>query len=134
MSCEVGSRPSTQVPHEQRVVRRCGAHGHDVRPRIVPDGQQRRETVPRQGLRQPPPRYLDTPHRTVGAKLSAGTWRGAISDTPEASAGKVAVRVEAVTAMGWAGALGKRETSARVVHPSAASGVSSSLVSASALR
>jgi len=59
VSCEVGSCPSTRPGNEQGVVRHRGSHGHDVRPRIVPDGEEVREAVLRQGLRQLLQRYRD---------------------------------------------------------------------------
>jgi len=59
VSCEVGSCPSTRPGNEQGVVRHRGSHGHDVRPCIVPDGEEVREAVLRQGLRQLLQRYRD---------------------------------------------------------------------------
>lgn len=90
VSCEVGSRPATQVGNEQCVVYQRGGDGHNVRPRVVPDSHEVGKAVPRQGFRQLLC-YLDAHHRTVRVQPSGGTVHGAPPDTPKVSAGKVVV-------------------------------------------
>ena len=117
VSCEVGSRPATQVGNEQCVVYQRGGDGHNVRPRVVPDSHEVGKAVPRQGF---PPAAVSprcsSPHRTRATIRGHGArctprhpqsqcWQG--GGAP--AAGRLAaVRIAPITQITW------RPTSQRI--------------------
>jgi len=69
----------------QDVVRHRGGHGHDVRLRIVPDGEEVREAVLRQGHRQLLQRYPPSSQRAASMSFgcrSPGSFPGTTQTMP----------------------------------------------------